>query len=90
MTVPILKCDECERIAHNLAMSGQTCNWRFPDGKHCTGTLVSSELERVLDPHLECNTCERRADKMDMEGQTCNWRLFDGTHCDGTLEAVDV
>ena len=90
MTVAILRCDSCERIAHNLSMEGQTCNWRFPSGDHCTGTLAQAELERVLDPHLECDDCGRRADKMDMEGQTCNWRLIDGRKCEGILEAVDV
>ncbi len=90
MTIPILKCDTCERVAHNLTMNGQSCNWRLVDGRHCRGTLVPSVLERVLDPHLECDTCERRADKMDLEGETCNWRQPDGKYCEGVLEAVDV
>lgn len=89
MTIPILKCDTCERIAHLMTMEGGTCDWRSFDGKHCRGILRVSKLERVLDPHLECDTCERRADKMDLEGTGCNWRLPDGRHCEGTLEAVD-
>ena len=90
MTIQVLECNECERLAHNLSMEGRICDWRFFDGRHCQGTLERSVLERVLDPHLECDTCERRADKMDMEGTTCDWRLPNGGHCDGILEAVDV
>jgi hypothetical protein len=90
MTIAVLKCDECERLAHNMAMEDHVCDWRFFDGRHCKGILRSSTLERVLDPHLECTECERRADKMNMEGKVCQWRLPDGRHCDGILEAVDV
>jgi hypothetical protein len=87
--IEILKCNVCDRIAHNLDMNGRVCDWRFFDGRHCQGTLRPSTLERVKDPHLECDTCERRADKMDMEGLVCDWRLPDGKHCQGILEAID-
>ena len=90
MSVQVLKCDQCERLAHNMSMENFTCNWRFGDGRKCTGTLVQSVLERVLDPRLECNECGRRADNMAIKDTTCNWRFSNGDHCEGTLEAVDV
>lgn len=86
--IEILRCDTCEREAHNLALENKTCDWRLPSGRHCKGKLVKQELEQVLDdvdPHLICDRCGRRADLMTLVGKVCDFRLFTGEHCRGTL-----
>ncbi len=82
----ILKCDLCERVAHNPSFKDKTCDVRLMDGRHCRGTLRLTEVEVAdLEPHLICNDCGRRADKMDMEGKYCNWLLPDRHLCAGIL-----
>lgn len=84
----ILKCEDCEREAHDLSFEGRTCDKRMLNGSHCGGKLRLVVVEEVPDPHLECDSCQRRADKMSMEGKACNFLLPNHHHCTGTLRLV--
>jgi hypothetical protein len=86
----ILKCNDCGREAHNLAMENKTCSFRLISGQTCQGTLIKQILEPVPeDPYLVCDTCGRRADLMSLKRKTCGFRLFNGEHCRGTLNEAE-
>jgi len=84
--IEILRCDTCNREAHNLLMENKSCNSRLPNGRICEGKLIKQVLEPVKDdPYLVCDTCGRRADLLSLKGRVCDIRLFSGHHCSGTL-----